>query len=110
MLRRDRGEAYLKDGVFVESSVEEEIPVKGSLQPYREGAKKSRLPEGVSVKDAYLFYTKTKLVASDEILKTDADETIIDGVRYEIYEDSNWSRYGLKTDHYAYLLLRKNKT
>jgi hypothetical protein len=109
MLRKEVSEGYLKDGKFIEDSTEEEVLIRGSLQPLGSGREKLRLEESIRARATYKLYTKAKLKVSDDILQTTSDETIIKGLRYEIYADADWTHYGLSSDHYRYILLRKDK-
>jgi len=110
ILRKSSSNGYLKDGVFIEETLERELPIRCSLQPYSDGKKMFKLPEGRRAEGAYLIYTKSRLQTADDILNRDADECIIDGLRHEIFQEHNWSRNGLLPDHYKYLVLRKDKT
>jgi len=110
ILRKSSENGYLKDGVFIEEKSERDIAIRCSLQPYSDGKKMFKLPEGRRAEDSYLIYTKSRLQTADDILNRDADECIIDGLRYEVYQEHNWYRNGLLPDHYRYLVLRKDKT
>ena len=96
------GGGYEPDG---EPSV---IPnVKGSLQPINTGLSVKIVPQGYDTGSAYFFYTKSKLSGYVEGSSIKADYTVIDDREYEVHRSNKWSGFGLKTDHYKYLLVAK---
>lgn len=83
--------------------------VQGSLQAIRTGGTVARsLPEGIRTSDARFFYTKTNLQLADEGLKVSSAYTTIDGKKFTIFSEEDNTGFGLKTDHYKYLLVRES--
>ena len=92
--RRTAGAGFLDDdGNYIEPSVSENINIRCSIQPFRNGDEQVELPEGVETDDAEFVYTQTLLLTNDEFTNQDADEALINGRRYECFRVENWSRY-----------------
>lgn len=66
------------------------------------------LPEGVTVDDVVVLFTKSNLRLDKESSGNTGDEVIIDGNLYKVAQERDWSRY-LSIKHREYLLIRKNK-
>ena len=108
--RKTASGGYLDDnGNWVDSATETVIPIKCSLQPFRNGDQQIDLPEGISSKDSYFIFTKTEVLSADDRTDTKADETEIKGVRYECFWVEDWTHYGLSTDHYKCVFIKKDK-
>jgi len=109
--RRVKGTSFVNDdGDFVEAELQEtSLKVRGNIQPSGDGKIQKELPEGIYSRDVLIFRTKEKLVASDDIKDTYPDQLVDDGILYECFNLANWSRYGLQSDHYKYVFIRKDK-
>lgn len=83
--------------------------IKGNLQPFKTGKAQQDLPEGVTAKDAFTFYSVVDIPVSDEYKNTQAATTVIDGVPFEFYDKAPWTGYGSRTEHYKYILIREDK-
>ena len=98
---------YDNDGRWVEI-VADNIVALGSLQPYRDGEKASILPEGVTVNDARIFYTKVPLGTDNVNTKTAAYSTKIGDNTFEVFMVEDWTGFGLAADHYKITLIRRD--
>lgn len=111
IFRRDEAEGYLGvDGKWVYDVNVEEIPIRCSLQPYVKNSQEEvNLPEGIKQEDLRYVFTKTLIRTADDINKIEADETIIDGFRYQCLSVKPFVGYGLRSDHYECMFARKDK-
>lgn len=109
--RHTDDEGYLgEDGRWVYDVQEDAIPIRCSLQPYiREGNDKEYLPEGIKAEDSLYLFTKTEIFTSDDRLKKRADEVEVYGYRYQCIRVKNYTGFGLRTDHYECVFVRKDK-
>lgn len=110
--RIKKGTSYLsEDGDWIEGtgSDVEEIPIKCSLQPYVNGNEQRDLPDGIRATDARYIFTKTEILQADDRTQIAADEVEIDGVRYECDRVKPFVGFGLITDHYECVFIRKDK-
>ena len=109
--RREESEGYLgEDGKWVYGSVEEEIPLRCSLQPYVKNSQEEvTLPEGIRQDDLRYVFTKSYVRTSDDVTKAKADEIEINGIRYQCLSVKDFTGFGLKTDHYECMFARKDK-
>lgn len=105
------GVRYLEDGLWVEGSVTTIPDVKGSLQPLKYG---SRIGEVVALKaqgadstSIKLFYTRTKLKATNVFLSDNNDYTELPDGIYEVWQVSDWDIPTISTHHYCYYLVRR---
>lgn len=96
------------NGNWVEGS-ETIVPIKCSLQPFRNGDSQRDLPEGIRSDEVYVVYTKTPILSADDRTKRKADEIEIQGVRFECFFAENWNWYGLNSDHYKAVFIKKDK-
>lgn len=98
------------DGNWIDNTADEVVPIVCSLQPFRNGDQQLDLPDGIRSEDAYFIYTKTEILSADDRQPTQkADETEIKGVRYECFRVEDWTHYGLSTDHYKCVFIKKDK-
>ncbi len=108
--RKAPSSGYLDDnGNWINSVSETTVPIRCSLQPFRNGDQQLDLPDGIRSEDAYFVYTKTEILSGDDRTKQQADETEIKGVRYECFRVEDWTHYGLSTDHYKGVFIKKDK-
>lgn len=86
------------------------IPTQGSLQPMNAGEIVRNTPEGMKVKSAYWYITKTELQGYDQDLQLTPDETTIKGKIYEVFNSAD-STFTLMEGmgHYEYILVNKAK-
>ena len=96
-------------GRWVES-VSSEIVAWGSLQPLDKGEISKVVPEGVKVTSAFWFLTETELRVADPLNQISADETIIKGNKFEVFDsaDSTFTQM-IDMGHYEFLLIRRDK-
>lgn len=109
--RLKASESYLNDdGIYVEGTASQEIiPIRCSLQPYTNGNENIELPSGAKSEDAVFVYTKTFIRQIDDRQGVNPDEIEVEGVRYECYRVKNYTGFGLITDHYECVFLKKDK-
>lgn len=81
------------------------INTKGSLQPLPFGEKTKVLPEGKKTRDAYVYYTKTKLNMLDVAQSIPSDTTVIDGRVFEVFDYGDWAKVASRLVHNQYLLV-----
>lgn len=104
------GEGYWDvDGNWVDGGIEPPFDIQCNIQPFKDGKERSILPEGTTADDAVTVYSKTKLNITDQLTDTKGDYFTLDGFTYKVYRVENWSRYGLKTDHYKHTAVRKDQ-
>lgn len=83
------------------------IQAEGALQPFRRGKETEVLPEGRRASDARVFFTDTLLRPSDEYSGTPADQTIIDGVYFDVFDVADWTTNNSRLAHYEVILMKK---
>lgn len=101
-------EGYIDDDGLWSDGVEKTFNVKGSLQPFS-GSTRNVLPEGVTSEDARVFYTKDKILTTNQLNNTQAYEATIDGFTFVVSGSGDWTGSGLSLDHYKVVLVRKDK-
>lgn len=102
---------YYVGGEWIAPPNSPDILSEGSLQPFkgRGSLKQVILPEGKSSSDARTWYTTSVLKTSTQFSDTEADKTTVDGNRYYVWTEQDWSVYGLCTDHHVYVLVREDQ-
>ena len=106
----DEDDQYDDQGNYIPPTDDPIVPIKCSIQPYKDGMFRVPLPEGVMAKDARLIYTKTELLTANEYTGQVADEVIIQGMPYQCHNVEDWNQYGLRTDHYKCVFVKKDRT
>ena len=86
----------------------DEVPFKCSLQPLSKNSEVKILPEGVTSSDAFVVLTKTEILEDNEHTKQKADEVEIRGRRYKAFKVFPWTGFGLSTDHYRCIFIKKD--
>jgi hypothetical protein len=86
--------------------------IKCSIQPFRLGDRELKLPDGITAEDARFVYTdpSNPIRTSSQYDKVIADTTVIEGIEYEAFDSSNWTGFGLRTDNYKVVFIRKDLT
>jgi hypothetical protein len=85
------------------------VPIKCSIQPYKDGMFRVPLPEGIMANDARIIYTKTEILTANEYTGQVADEITINSMPYQCHYVEDWSQYGLRTDHYKCVFVKKDR-
>jgi len=101
-------EGFISDDGDWLDGAETTIIVQGSLQPFQ-GSSRAVLPEGVSSKDARVFYTKDEILTTNQLTNTQAYEVEIEGFTFVVTDSGPWIDSGLSLNHYAVILIRKDK-
>ena len=110
LYKRSSSGGYLnQDNEWIDSSFEEPVTLKCNIQPLREGKNKVILPDGVRTDAVIILRSFTPLKISDQYTGEEGDEIEYKSIRYEIFKEEDFSDYGLMTDHYKYLLKRKDR-
>lgn len=109
LYRVDGSSGYLDDNNNWVKGAETVIPIKCSLQPYRNGRTERDLPDGVYSEDAFFVYSKSEMLTTDEFSNRVADQIEIDGRRYECFFSEPWVFYNLQADHYKAIFIKKDK-
>lgn len=110
LYKRSKEEGYLNDNhEWVQSFFEEAIEYDCNIQPLSAGKKEIILPDGVRTDDVIIVRSNTPLVMSDQYGTEEGDEIEYKGIRYEIFKEEDWNGYGLHSDHYKYLMKRKDQ-
>lgn len=97
------------DRKWVEASSEEIIPIQCNLQPYINGEQQQDLPDGIRLDETYYLFTKTPVRQADDRNNIESDEIEIDGVRYECFRVKKFVGFGLVSDHYECIFIKKDK-
>lgn len=102
--------SYLEDdGKMVVATTNTTFTAKGSLQPLSNKDKQALQTEnGVRVKAAFYFYTKTGDIRTIDVNAAEPDRTTINGVTYEVWANSPWDG-PYRTDHYVITLIQKDR-
>lgn len=66
------------------------------------------LPEGISIDDVIVLFTKSSLRTDNEAKGITGDDVNIEGSLYKVLMERDWSRY-LSIRHKEYILVRKTK-
>lgn len=105
------GGQTISPGGSVTRTTPQTIAVRGSLQPFRLGDVTTVLPEGKRAEDARMFYTKTRLRASNSVTQTPADTVVINGEVFEVFNNGDWATTTILTglSHYKVILLRQGQ-
>ena len=107
--QRQSGQDELQlDGTYARTP-STSFDAEGSLQPYKKGKVATKLPEGVTTDNAYVFFTKTKLNTYNTFNKTLADTTEIDNRTFEVVEFQDWSYTSLTPNHFMAVLVMQDK-
>lgn len=104
-LRRFDVGSYV-NGKYVAGAAND-ISLTCSLQPM-EGNETKILPEGVRESQTMKMYTVEEIRTSNQEAKTKADEIIIDGLEFEVYEVQKWTLPSSPNAHYKSILFKKN--
>lgn len=111
LYRVSEGSGYLNDNnEWVEEGFEQPEDLICNIQPLTQGKKKVILPDGIRADHVQELRCRTKLTVADQYLKTTGDEVFYKGYRYEIFKEEDYSDYGLMSDHFKYLIVRKDNS
>ena len=93
-LYRATGEGYWDGNEYV-ADPEEEVPVEGNIQPYREGVNNFLTPAGFRATSAIMVYvtgtTGDEIRAENDRLSSVADEIEYRGSRYKCIDLQDWT-------------------
>ena len=109
MVATDEDDQYDEEGDYIPPTEAPAVPIRCSIQPYKDGMFRVPLPEGVMAKDARVIYTKTELLTANEYIGQVADEIVIQNIPYQCHYVEDWNRYGLRTDHYKCVFVKKDR-
>lgn len=106
---------FNEEGLWVDNDTQDAAYlIEASVQPFwrqsSSGEIRKSLPQGVSVEDVRVLYTKTKVNTATIVGKAKADTTIIDGLKYYAYIGRDWSSYGLDVCHYEFFFVRVDES
>lgn len=107
----DKGQQYdPATGKYSTDVVGTTLDITCSVQPFRQGNSQVKLPEGVTPQDTIVVYTAPSNViqTSSQFTKVPADTTVYKGLVYEAFHAEDWSGYGLKTDNYKAIFIRRD--
>lgn len=104
------GEGDLDDSGKWVTDITSEIKTRGSLQPMDDGEIIKNTPEGMRVKSAFWYLTKTPLQTYDETSQLTPDTTTIKGKKYQVLNvaDSTFTTM-YDMGHYEYILINEAK-
>ena len=103
-----------RNGRINNSTQEEVIPAKGSLNPFDKYNNKVVLPEGIREQDVHIFYSQeSRIRQADQTNKLPAATTIIDGDVYEVFNKRSWTDskslgFIQGREEFDYVLIRQN--
>lgn len=103
------GEQEIDENGDISKPTPTTVSATGSLQPLRFGDRQLLSQQGKSSNDARIFYTKTALKNADPYLQTPADETVINGVVYQVFDAGDWTTNTSTLAHYKVILIRKEQ-
>lgn len=108
---RREDEGYINHNhEWVPAEFSSPISIKCSVQPLGEGKKKIILPDGVRTDEALVLRTRYELKGSDNYETYEGDIVEYGGYTYEIFTKSNWTGFGLPSDHFKYILKRVDES
>lgn len=105
--QEDPDSGYYDDNMnWVASSVELD-PIRGLLQPFAgTDRKQMTLPAGIRAEDVWLFTTRDgSIKAAEEVSQQLAAKTTIGNREYYVQRKGDWSRIGIHSKHYSYMLV-----
>ena len=111
------GGYWTDDNEYVDGG-EEEVVVKGSIQPYREGVNNFLTPAGFRAVSAVFVYaegnTGGELIADDDRSSTIGDEIVYRGTRYKCIDLQDWTGHDtngrvLNSNHMLGVFYQKDK-
>lgn len=106
------GEQAVDDYGNIVTTQNQVFSVVGNWQPVpnvQKGEVAKILPSGVIIDDVLVFFTKHELRPDNEKSGITGDEVELDGWRYKVHQERNWSVQPLTVRHREYLLIRKTK-
>ncbi len=106
----DEDDQWDDQGNYIPPTDDPLVPIECSIQPYKDGMFRVPLPEGIMAKDARIIYTKTELLTANEYTGQVADEVTIQDMPYQCHYVEDWNQYGLRTDHYKCVFVKKDRT
>ena len=96
-----------QDMEWVEGIAPDPFDIKVNLQPFRMSPRRV-VPEGYRIEDLVLVISKSyKLKSSSVYTKQTADRFIYREYIYEVLSEQDWTDYGMSTDHFACLAVKK---
>lgn len=107
--RSEEGGYLSHNHEWVQASFQEPVELQCNVQPLRVGKSKVILPDGVRADSVQVLRSFTPLKVADHITEEEGDEVEYKGFRYEVFKEEDFSDYGLMTDHYKYLIKRKDQ-
>lgn len=110
LFKRSLEEGYLNNNnEWVQADFQDPVDLSCNIQPLSSGKTKVILPDGVRTDDVIILRTRTQLTIADQYDTEEGDEVEYKNIRYEIFKEEDWNGYGLQTDHYKYLMKRKDQ-
>ncbi|QDP64752.1 MAG: hypothetical protein GOVbin2917_67 [Prokaryotic dsDNA virus sp.] len=110
LFRRSLEEGYLNNNhEWVQADFQDPVDLHCNIQPLNSAKQKIILPDGVRTDDMLVLRTRTSLNIADHYGTEEGDEISYKNVRYEIFKEEDWNGYGLATDHYKYIMKRKDQ-
>lgn len=106
------GEQAVDDNGNIVTTQKQTFAIVGNWQPVpnvQKGEVAKVLPSGVTIDDVVVFFTKFELKPDNEKSGITGDEVELDGWRYKVHQERNWSVQPLTIRHREYLLIRKTK-
>lgn len=110
LYKRSSGGGLNENNEWVESSFSPAEDLYCNIQPLQQGKSKVILPDGVRADSVIVLRSFTSINVTDHLTGEEGDEVEYKGDRYEVFKEEDYSAYGLPTDHYKYLLKRKDAT
>lgn len=107
--RSEEGGYLNNNHEWVEASWQDPVDLECNIQPYKEGKSKVILPDGVRAKDLIVLRSFTPIQIADHIDTEEGSEIEYKGNRYEVFAEEDFSSYGLLSDHFKYILKRKDE-
>jgi hypothetical protein len=82
--------------------------IKVNLQPFKYQQRRWQPPEGYRIEDIVVVYSRGyQLRNSDVHTKRTSDRFVYKNLLYEVILEQDWHEYGMRSDHYACLAVKK---
>lgn len=110
LIRKTASTGYYDDSTdqWVDGTQDKLIPIKCSVQPFKDGYHRFEIPEGVRTDASYIVYTKSQLIPQDNINNTPPDLMVYKGNTFECIAVEDWDDSGLRVSHNKGLFVRKD--
>lgn len=109
VMRTDHDSLYYDNGVPIVEKTP--VTITCNIQPYRDGDNIFRTPEGITSLYGIMVYSKEKLITTDEVNNTIADELDYNGNTFACIDLADFTGHAVSSipQHWLGLFYRKDK-